>query len=178
MKIILRNLYFKIKIKEKKINNKYEWFWYLRKNKYKIKNIKFIDFTISHSSIKLQKLLFFDRIYSVLFFLIELVLYTFKGSLLPFPPKILATEIIGLVFYIILQMVKLRIQSMGNKTEIKIYLVYSTGFSLPVLGIYLFYFLFQIYPMIFDFISCIIGAVFCILEIIICLYLDCFFSLN
>lgn len=92
-------------------------------------------------------------------------------SLLPFPPKIFATEIIGLIFYIILQMVRLRIQSMGNKTEIKIYLVYSCGFSLPVLGVYLFYFYFQIYPMIFDFIICIIGTFFCLLEILICLYL-------
>ncbi len=68
-------------------------------------------------------------------------------------------------------MVRLRIQSMGNKTEIKIYLVYSCGFSVPVLFIYLFYLLFQIYPMIFDFIACIIGGAFCLLEIIICLVL-------
>lgn len=70
-------------------------------------------------------------------------------------------------------MIRIRIESMGNKTEIKIYLFYSSLFAIPVLGIYLFYFFFQVYPMIFDFVLCIIGTAFCLFQILISLVLTC-----
>jgi hypothetical protein len=94
-------------------------------------------------------------------------------TLLPYPPKCFTSEIIGLFFYTILQIIRLRIESMGNKTEIKAYLVYSCLFAVPVLGIYLFYFFFQVYPMIFDFVLCIIGTVFCLLQVLFSLVLSC-----
>ena len=66
----------------------------------------------------------------------------------------------------IIQFIRLKLLSTGNKTEIRKYIFYSFILSFPVIGLYIFYFYFQSFSLYFDFVICIIGFVFLGFEII------------
>ena len=52
-------------------------------------------------------MIYFERIYNLIFFFFEIILYIFKANVLVYPPGNLGTEIVGLFFLAILQYVKL-----------------------------------------------------------------------
>ena len=137
--------------------------------KEKVKSILkfFLDFIQPNSSLTLQMFLYFDRTYSVLFFLFELILYIYKGTELPFPPGCLAPEIIGIFFFLILQIIRLHLATIGNKTEISMYLMYSIFLSVPVIVIYVYYLRYQVYSLAFDVSLASIGLVFLGIEVIV-----------
>ena len=85
---------------------------------------------------------------------------------LVYPPGNIGTEIVGLFFMVILQYVKLNNANTANKTELKAYHFYTLLYSIPSAGFYIYYFYFQVYILTFDFILCIIGMVFVLLEMI------------
>jgi len=114
----------------------------------------------------LQIAIYFERIYSVVFFLFEIILYIFKSMFLVYPPGNIGTEIVGLFFMVILQYVKLNNANTANKTELKAYHFYTLLYSIPSAGFYIYYFYFQVYILTFDFILCIIGMVFILLEVV------------
>ena len=80
-----------------------------------------IDFMSSKALLPLQICIYFERIYVVIFFLFEIILYIFKSMFLIYPGGTLAPEIVGLFFLLILQYVKLNNANTANKTEIKAY---------------------------------------------------------
>jgi len=83
---------------------------------------------------------------------------------LPYLTRYLATEILGIFFYLIIQFVRLNLLSTGNKTEIRKYIFYSFILSFPVVVLYIFYFRFQQFCLWFDVMICAIGFAFSILE--------------
>ena len=85
---------------------------------------------------------------------------------LVYPPGNIGTEIVGLFFMAILQYVKLNNANTANKTELKAYHFYTLLYSIPSAGFYIYYFYFQVYILTFDFILCIIGMVFILLEVV------------
>ena len=111
-------------------------------------------------------LIYFERIYAVVFFFFEIILYIFKSMFLVYPPGNIATEIVGLFFMVLLQYVKLNNANTANKTELKAYHFYTLLYLIPVAGCYLFYFYFQIYCLTFDVILSCIGFFFTGLELI------------
>lgn len=111
--------------------------------------------------------LYFDRIYSILFFFFELILYIYKGTELPYPSMNLSSELVGVFFFIIIQMIRLHLASIGNKTEISMYLMYSIFLSIPVIIEYVFYLRFQVYCLAFDVSLGCIGLVFLGVEVIV-----------
>ena len=117
--------------------------------------------------------IYFDRIYAVIFFLFEIILFIFKNAYLPYPPGTLAPEIVGIVFYVIIQLVRLRIMSTGNKTEISMYLLYSIFLSLPVIGIYIYYLYFQVYCFAYDLALTALGLAFLLVELIVSISAMC-----
>ena len=111
-------------------------------------------------------MIYFERIYSILFFFFEIILYVFKANVLVYPPGNLGTEIVGLFFLSILQYVKLGIANTANKTELRNYHFYTILFSLPVLMGYCFYLRHQIYCLCFDVILSAMGIFFAFFELI------------
>ena len=110
--------------------------------------------------------IYFERIYVVIFFFFEIILYAFKANVLVYPPNCLGTELVGLFFLIILQYVKLGNANTANKTELKNYHIYTILFSLPVLLGYIFYFYFQVYCLVFDVVLSGIGFLFSLFGLI------------
>ena len=125
-----------------------------------------IDFLSSKASLYLQMLIYFERIYAVVFFFFEIILYIFKSMFLVYPPGNIATEIVGLFFMVLLQYVKLNNANTANKTELKAYHFYTLLYLIPVAGCYVFYFYFQVYCLTFDVILSCIGFFFTGLELI------------
>ena len=116
------------------------------------------------------KLLFILIEFFVLYFFFEIIEYIFKATSLPYLTRYLATEILGLFFYLIIQFIRLNLLSTGNKTEIRKYIFYSFILSLPVIVLYLFYFYFQQFSLIFDCVICIMGFAFTAFEWIASFY--------
>ena len=114
--------------------------------------------------------IYYERIYNVIFFFFEIILYAFKANVLVYPPGTLGTEIVGVFFLYILQYVKLNNANTANKTEVKSYHIYTILYIIPVAGGYFFYFYWQIYCLYFDVILSSIGFVFLLFEIIFSLY--------
>ncbi len=121
---------------------------------------------MSKASLALQIFIYFERIYAVIFFFFEIIMYIFKANVLVYPPGILGAEIVGIFFILILQYVKLGNANTANKTEIRPYHVYTILFSIPVLLGYVFYLYFQTYVLTFDLILCAFGIFFAGLELI------------
>ena len=95
-------------------------------------------------------IIYFERIYIVIFFFFEIILYIFKAIVLVYPPGNFGTEIVGLFFLFILQYVKLRNANTANKTELRNYHIYTILFSIPALMGYFFYLYHQVYSLVFD----------------------------
>ena len=85
----------------------------------------------------------------------------------------LASEIIGLFFILILQYVKLRNANTANKTEWKPYHIYTILYSIPVIMGYNFYLYHQVYPLYFDFLLSAIGVLFALAELIFSIHAIC-----
>ena len=120
----------------------------------------------SKALLNLQIFIYFERIYVVIFFLFEIILYIFKANVLVYPPNNLGTEIVGLFFLLILQYVKLQNANTANKTELRNYHIYTILFSIPVLLGYVYYIYFQLYVLVFDFSLCVFGIAFAFLELV------------
>ena len=129
-----------------------------------LRRIKNLDFLDSHSFLPLQIFIYFERIYTVVFFLAEIVMYVVKANYLVYPPGNLATEIVGLFFLLFLQFIKINNANKANKAEIKCFHFYTFLFSFPVLGVYLFYCFHQVYVLYFDLILTSIGMFFSFFE--------------
>lgn len=114
--------------------------------------------------------IYFDRIYTVLVFVFEMIMFILKDTYLVYPSGTIAPEIVGMFFLLILQLVRLHLGSIGNKTEISMYLMYSIFLVIPVGVAYLYYIRFQLYVLWFDFFLCIFGFVFLLLEVIVSIY--------
>ena len=109
----------------------------------------------------------------MIFFFFEIILYIFKANVLVYHPKVLASEIIGIFFILILEYVKLRNANTANKTEWMPYHIYTIFYSIPVIGGYVFYLYFQLYCLFFDLILSAIGILFALAELIFSIYAIC-----
>ena len=114
----------------------------------------------SKAFLELQMVIYYERIYNVIFFFFEIILYIFKANILVYPPGTLGTEIVGVFFLYILQYVKLRNANTANKTELRNYHIYTILFSIPSIMGYFFYFRHQIYCLVFDIALSFLGLLF------------------
>ena len=121
---------------------------------------------VSNANLFLQMLIYFERIFVVIFFFFELISYIFKANVLVYPPNNLGPEIVGLFFLSILQYVKLGNANTANKTELKNYHIYTIFYSIPVIMWYFFYFRHQVYCLYFDVVLSSFGLFFAVLEML------------
>ena len=121
---------------------------------------------VSNANLSLQMLVYFERIFVVIFFFFELILYIFKANVLVYPPNNLGPEIVGLVFLLILQYIKLGNANTANKTELKNYHIYTIFYSIPVIMGYFFYFRHQVYCLYFDVVLSSFGLFFAVSEML------------
>ena len=106
----------------------------------------------------------------MLVFVFEMIMFILKDTYLAYPSGTVAPEVVGMCFLLILQMVRLHLGSIGNKTEISMYLMYSIFLTLPVALAYGYFLYCQLYVLWFDIFLCAFGLLFLLLEIIVSIY--------
>ena len=118
------------------------------------------------SNLTLQ-ILFFCNIFAVIaIFLVEILIYIYKGVNLPYPPNTLLAEVLLLIFYPVLEAVRLYFGMKGNLTRRIPALAVALLFAVPVFLTSLYFMIWQTYILRLEFILAIIHVVFISLEII------------
>ena len=102
------------------------------------------------SSLPLQVLLYFNGWFDVLFFVVTIALYIYKGNALPYPSGVLGLEIFGIIMIAFIEPCRLLLGSRGNKTETVTPLGWALGLSLPLFGAHAYYLRFQVFVLRID----------------------------
>eukprot|EP00112_Aurelia_sp_Birch-Aquarium-sp1_P007392 Seg1804.6 transcript_id=Seg1804.6/GoldUCD/mRNA.D3Y31 product="Transmembrane protein 216" protein_id=Seg1804.6/GoldUCD/D3Y31 len=125
--------------------------------------------SIDLSSLPLQILMFLNVYYFIFFWFCELLVYIYKGSILPYPNQggILALEIILLFLLAALESLRVFFGYKGNLAERKISLVYSIILSIPVIVALLYLILWQTYVLRIEIILCSLVLIFVGFEVIL-----------
>lgn len=118
------------------------------------------------SSLPLQILLYLNGWYFGFFWVCEMLMYIYKGSVLPYPSQNIIGEVILLVMLAIIETVRLFLGRKGNLTEKLVHLAVSLALVLPVLFGALFILLWQTYVLRAEIILACILLVFLLLEVI------------
>ena len=118
------------------------------------------------SNLTLQ-ILFFCNIFAVIaIFLIEVLIYIYKGVNLPYPPNTLLAEVLLLLFFPVLEGVRLYFGMKGNLTRRIPALTVALLFAIPAFLISIYFMIWQTYILRLEFILAIIHVVFVSLELI------------
>ena len=118
------------------------------------------------SNLTLQ-ILFFCNIFAVIaIFLIEVLIYIYKGVNLPYPPNTLLAEVLLLLFFPVLEAVRLYFGMKGNLTRRIPALMVGLLFAVPTFLTSIYFMIWQTYVLRLEFILAIIHVVFVSLELI------------
>mmetsp|Transcript_16904 Transcript_16904/g.43410 ORF Transcript_16904/g.43410 Transcript_16904/m.43410 type:complete len:145 (-) Transcript_16904:246-680(-) len=126
----------------------------------------------SLSNLPLQVLLFFNGWYDVVYVIVMLCLFIWKGTELPYPGNlggILALEVCLLFVLGVLEYCRIFLASRGNKTERSGPLIFSCILSIPCAYFFFYYLFQQVYVSRFDITLGTIGLSFIGLELILSL---------
>ncbi|XP_071974114.1 transmembrane protein 216 [Engystomops pustulosus] len=93
------------------------------------------------SSTPLEVLFFLNGWYCASYFLIEALIFIYKGLILPYPTSNLVLEVVMLFLYLGIEVTRLYLGCRGNQCERKLPLVVSVGLTIPT-GLLALYFLF------------------------------------
>eukprot|EP00389_Voromonas_pontica_P003034 GDKH01004491.1.p1 GENE.GDKH01004491.1~~GDKH01004491.1.p1 ORF type:complete len:148 (-),score=6.41 GDKH01004491.1:123-566(-) len=138
-------------------------------------SVSFGSVSKTQSSLSLAILLFFDYYLSILWFVVELLLFAYKGNVLPYPPGSLASEVAMLFFWMIAQLTRLHIGTAGNKTERPNLMTWFLGLSLPVLFFTIYIMALQIYVLRLEMALTVFQVFFVASETLIALPTMCYF---
>eukprot|EP00128_Syssomonas_multiformis_P017357 Colp12_sorted_trinity150504_noHs@13357 len=133
---------------------------------------------ITLSSLPLQILLYLNGWYYVFWWICEILLFVYKGSILLYPPHALGAEIFLLFVFAAVEKCRTFLGSKGNLTENSSPLSVSIAFGVPVIFAYLFYLLWQTYVLRIEAILQYIGIAFTGLEMLISVYTVIVFARN
>ena len=122
------------------------------------------------SSIALELLIFVHKIYIYIYNIVLLGLFMFKRYAFDYPYKIIIPEVIIAILALILNIFRLRLTSIGNKTERALILLIAIFFGVLNLLGYIYFMYLQRYVTYFDLVFSIVGLVITFLEIFFSLW--------
>ena len=125
-----------------------------------------IEFMKPNGSSIYQTLLEFHRIYTILYFIIEELLYVYKCHFFHFPPNAAGLEITCLIFYLFVQLARINYGSFGNRTEASKFVILSVAFSVGGIYTYVHFFCLQTYVLRLELITNGVGMVIWLFELI------------
>eukprot|EP00694_Reclinomonas_americana_P002250 EC787502.1.p1 GENE.EC787502.1~~EC787502.1.p1 ORF type:complete len:154 (+),score=39.65 EC787502.1:34-462(+) len=102
------------------------------------------------SSVFLALLMLIDKIWSIVFVALSLLIFVYKGLALPYPTGPYAYEIIILILYLPVALVRLFLGDMGNELTRAKLLVWFLVLTVPVLAANVYYLILQIYVFSID----------------------------
>ena len=124
----------------------------------------------------LQVVIYFNGWFDILFFLAQVALYIWKGSVLPYPDSLggmLALEICLLFVFALLEYARIFLMSRGNKTESTTELVFAWLLSFPSAILLIYYQFWQVYVTRLDRVLTTIGEGFLLVCMILSLIVWC-----
>ena len=122
------------------------------------------------SSIALELFIFIHKIYMYIYNIVLLGLFMFKRYAFDYPYKIIIPEVITAIVALIINIFRLRLTSIGNKTERAFVLFIAIIFGIVNLLGYIYFMYLQRYVTYFDLVFSIIGLVITFLEIFFSLW--------
>ena len=125
-----------------------------------------IEFMKPGGSSVYQTLLEFHRIYAVLYFIIEELLYIYKCHFFDFPEHAAGTEIASLIFYLFIQLARIYFGSMGNRAEASVFVILSIIYSVAAVYTYVHFFCLQTYVLRIELITNGVGMALWLFELI------------
>ena len=102
------------------------------------------------SSLPYEVLLYFNRRYNVIFFLVTLAVFVYKGISFPYPADALGWEISFLFLWAPTEYARLFLGSKGNLTEQQWSVGLSLALSLFTLVLHIYYLLLQVFVLRID----------------------------
>ena len=122
------------------------------------------------SSIALELFIFIHKIYLYIYNIVLLGLFMFKRYAFDYPYKKIIPEVIMGIIALILNIFRLRLTSIGNKTERALILLFAFVLGIINLVFYIYFMWLQEYVTYFDLVLSIIGVVITFLEIVFSLW--------
>eukprot|EP01040_Poterioochromonas_malhamensis_P000066 gene66-70_t len=119
------------------------------------------------SSLPLQMLIYFHLHYTVLFFLLNLCLFTYKAIKFYYPGRFLGWELTTVFLYLLINQSRLFMASKGNKTGGISPFGISLLLSMPMIVLHVYYITLQTYVLRVDLVINAIGLIFLGFEILI-----------
>ena len=118
-----------------------------------------LEFMKPNGSAIYQTLLEFHRIYSILYFIIEELLFIYKCHFFDFPEHAAGLEITCLIFYLFIQLTRIDYGSFGNRSEASLFVLLS--FLFGILGglTYAYFFWLQTYVLRLELLTSGVGIV-------------------
>ncbi|KAF2358054.1 hypothetical protein FHG87_011191, partial [Trinorchestia longiramus] len=99
----------------------------------------------SRSSLPYQIFLSMSKWFLPAFVIIEVLLFSFKVSSLPYPSGNIVSEVFLLVFYVIIEYGRIMSGERGNLTEKSLFVVVSLILSVPACTVLVYMFMWQTY---------------------------------
>lgn len=99
------------------------------------------------TSLALQVFVFFGAWWDLFWFVLEILVFIWKGWTLPYPSRNFGFEFAFCWIFPLVEVPRLFLMSMGNKTERAAPLFYSYVLALPLIGLYIYFLQFQTYAL-------------------------------
>ncbi|KAM8939184.1 transmembrane protein 216 [Pelodytes ibericus] len=122
---------------------------------------------VQRSSTPLEILFFLNGWYCASYFLIEALIFLYKGLILPYPTSNLVLEVVMLVLYLGIEVTRLILGCRGNLCERKLPLVVSVGLTVPAGLLAVYFLLLQTYSLRLETVLSCILLLFYSLEVIL-----------
>jgi len=102
------------------------------------------------TSLTLQIFIFFGAWWDVFYYVLNILVFVYKGVQLPYPKRNFDMEFCFSWLWILIEVPRLFLESKGNKTESAGPIFFSFFLALPILGMYVYFVAFQTYVLKID----------------------------
>ena len=118
------------------------------------------------SSITLEFFTFIHKIYTYVYTIFLVLLFIFKKHAYDYPELTVIYEVILLIVLLLINIFRIRLTSIGNKTERALILLFAVILGIAVLILYIFFMLLQTFVTNFDFAFSLIGLIITAFELL------------
>ena len=118
------------------------------------------------SSITLEFFTFIHKIYTYVYTIFLILLFIFKKQAYDYPELTVIYEVILLIVLLLINIFRIRLTSIGNKTERALILLFAVILGIGVLILYIFFMLLQTFVTNFDFAFSLIGLIITAFELL------------
>ena len=125
-----------------------------------------IEFMKPNGSFVFQTLMEFHQVYSIVYFIIEELIFIYKCHYFQYQSYAAGFEITGLILYLFVQFGRFYFGSLGNRAEASIFVLFCLIFSLGAVYTYAHYMFLQTYVLRIELLTGSIGLFLWLLEVI------------